>query len=502
MCVLAILDGWGVGKKDESNPIYMAKTPAIRFIEEHFPNGALQASGISIGLPWDTPGSSELGHFSIGAGRIVYQNYPRISLAIRDGSFFENQTIKNCLQATKKNAGVLHLLGTFSKTSEKSAIEHLQALCEMAKKEGIEKIILHLAVSEDDGTLATVEKMVSDFEHKKKQEHVAIGSITGEYFIKNAMQDTKTNAALLTMLETGSGRKADTLTAALQKASEKNASPDFIEPTLLPDGKAIERNDGIIFWNFEPDGWQFVTQSFEKKGFGSSSIVTLTRYPDVLAVPAFPEEKCDITLGKALADAGKTQLRVAETLREPSITYYLNGLREKPYDGEYRTILPSPRFVNAAEHPELSLKAVTDRTLMALTENAFDCIIVNFANPDVLAATGDYAATKKAIELVDEAIEKITNAVLSNGHTLIIVGSHSNAEGLVDLETGKVNTQHKTNSVPFYLVQRDFMKKEAEKTEKSGAIGILADVAPTILELMGIQKPTAMTGESLLRELV
>ncbi len=497
--MLAILDGWGVGKKDEGNPLYMAKKPALSFIEENFPCGALQASGTSVGLPWENASSSEVGHLVMGAGKVIYQNYPKISLSIRDGSFFENAALVD-LVSRAKGSSALHLVGTLSDRAVRSAKEHLFAIVELAGKIGVKRIFAHIILDgRKNNSPASSEKLLAELQGKLSKANGAFSTISGAYYGMNEAGEPK-NASLFLGALTGNAsapmfRGIQELLAAARARGPKD---ELFPPSALEGGEPIKPGDAVLFFNFEGDGLKPAAEALMKTE--GVSVGTLTDYGLKTAI-AFPKDDVRYPLGRVLADSGKSQMRIAESERYRSLTFYFNGEREEPFQNEYRAMIPSKHTLSPAEHPEMMAETVTERALMTLRERGFDFVALNYANPDVIASTGSYAATKRMAEIVDGEIGKLLSAALQENHTLIVVGSHGNAEMLLDVETGEPDTRTNPNPVPFYLVKSSLRKASPEKREKLPSIGLLSDVAPTILELMNIKKPEEMTGESLLGEL-
>ncbi len=504
LLILAILDGWGVGSKDESNPLHMAKTPNIRFIEEHFPCGSLQASGVSIGLPWETAGTSEIGHLTLGAGKIIYQNYPKVSLAIRDGSFFENRTLIELISRVKEKNGALHLVGLLASHTTYSAKEHLFALLELAKRTGLGKIFVHVVLDGKGETAHTSEKLIAELQEKLSRGGVGtIATVSGTYWaMPNDADTSRTEAVYRTLTGNETAGRFEEVPELLSNARKKNPEDEFLAPGRLAAAEPVGAKDGIIFTNFEPGGLAALASAFTHAPSLTTQLVgTLTDYGVEGVSVAFPKDEVKSPLGKVLADAGKSQMRIAESLKYRSIAFYFNGLREHPFTNEYHAIVPSLKTLNVAEHPEMMAETVTKRALMTLNERGFDFVALNYANPDIVASTGDYEATKHAAEIVDAEIGKLLKAVQKERHTLVIVGSHGNAEMLLSLESGEPDRRNNPNPVPFYLIKSTFQRKSPGKRGKLAPLGLLSDVAPTLLDLMKLQTPEEMTGTSLLKEL-
>ena len=502
--LLAVLDGWGIGKKDEGNPLYMAKKNALSFIEANFPCGALQASGIAVGLPWEAAGTSEVGHLTLGAGRTVYQNYPRVSLAIRDGSFMKNPALASFMEGAKK--GTLHFVGLLSEASSYASKEHLYALISLAEKAGIKGVMAHL-IADNDGPGAGKEflKSAEEFEAKLSKVGGRVATVSGSYY--GMSEPEKVAEVYRTLMGSKEAPRFKDLQEFVAAAEKKNPSLKLAFPDSIEGGKPVSPGDSVLFFNFEPGGIETLAaafsepdfRAFDRGGTPAVSALTLTDY-GVGAQIAFPKEEVVTPLGKALSDAGKSQMRIAESEKEKSVAFYFNGGREAPFPNEYRAIVPSKKTLSPEEHPEMMAETITERALMTLQERGFDFVMVNYANADAMARTGSYEATKRAAEIIDAEIGKLLSAVLQENHTLIIVGSHGNAETLLNEKTGEADKENNPDPVPFYLVKAS-LKKVSVPRERLPHIGLLSDVAPTILALMGLLKPPEMTGESLLSEL-
>ncbi|MDP3015342.1 MAG: 2,3-bisphosphoglycerate-independent phosphoglycerate mutase [bacterium] len=507
--VLIVLDGWGMGRPDESNPIHVVNPQNINYLKANFPSGTLQASGISVGLPWGEEGNSEVGHLNLGAGKIIYQNYPRISLAIHDKSFFENPALKTAFEHSKKNNSAVNLVGLLSEGNVHSSFEHLLALIDFAKKEGV-KINLHLFTdgrdSRPDSALELLAKL-------PKEDFVRLSSLSGRFYAMDREKHWDRTQKTYSVL-TGDGPTTDNIETHIKKTYERKFNDEFVEPVSLispisPIGP-IKDNDSIIFFNFREDRMKqiasaFIDKNFRNfpvKNFNNLYVAAMVQYDDDFNVPiAFPPKKIETCLGKILAEREKNQLRIAETQKYPHITYFFNGMREEPFKNEYRILIPSKTIIRQDEHPEMMANEITTRIIESIGESAFDFILANYANPDMIAHTGNYEACIKAVEIIDEQIGKITKAILESNAVLIITSDHGNMERVFNPLTGEPETQHDPNPVPIYLVAKEYMRPrtgiEIRQSERE-SVGVLADITPTVLELLGIPKPKEMTGRSLL----
>ena len=509
--VLAILDGWGIGLMDESNPIYAAHPQTIDMIEKNYPAGALQASGIAIGLPWEEEGNSEVGHLTIGSGRISYQHYPKITLSIESGEFFNNAELKAAFQHAEKNDSAVHLVGLLTKGNVHASLQHIGALIDMASREKCKKLYIHLITDGRDSPPKSAAELMPYV--KSKIADFGIGevvSVMGRYYAMNRdehWERTEKAYAILTSDVAHPQKLEDVLNAAYAKGF----NDEYVEPATLEEAHPIRSNDAVIFFNFREDSMRQITAPFLYPNFDkfpirpleNCFIVTMTQYDgSPLAHVAFPNEKITQTLGKIIADHGMRQLRIAETQKYAHVTYVMNGLNDKPYEEEYHVLIPSIDTPHPETHPEMMAAQITERAINALHENAFDLIVLNYANPDILAHTGNFNATRDAIKIVDKELGRLFNVVVSEGHTLIVTSDHGNAEVVIDPTTGGPETRHDTSPVPFYLIDEAYKRKTPLTVPPHlSKIGLLSDVAPTILELLKIEKPDEMTGESLLGQL-
>lgn len=507
--VLIILDGWGVGPDSETNPISVAQPSHIAYLEKNFPFGILQASGIAVGLPWGEKGNSETGHLNIGAGKIIYQYYPKITLSIRDGSFFENTALKKAFEHVKKYDSSINILGLLTQGSVHASLEHLKALLNFAQKEKVGKVKLHLFTDGKDSPPNSALKLLSFIPRER------IVSISGRFYAMDVDRRFENTEKTYEAIVGDGGLVIQDVEEHIRKTYEKNLSDEYVEPATIgsPD-KALQDNDSLIFFNFREDGMRQLAAAFVQKDFNRFRTKTFKNLYTVTMTPydagfetevAFNPDRTESPLGKVLEDYGKLQLRIAEIPKYAHVTYFFNSLRDDPFKNEYRILIPSGPDVKPEEHPEMMLHEVVSRVIESVDEKSFDFILANFANPDVMAHTGDYKACIEAVKKVDEELKRLTEACLKNDAILIITSDHGNIESVINQRTGEKETGHDINPVPIYLVARDFEKPRDEikiLSAKQKSVGILADVAPTILELMGITKPGEMTGQSLVRALI
>lgn len=525
--ILAILDGWGIGKLDESNPIHTTNPKTIKFIESSFPSGALQASGIAIGLPWKEEGNSEVGHLTIGAGKVLYQHFPRISMAIEDGSFFKNPALGRAFGHARENNSAVHLVGLLTQGNVHASFAHLAALIEMAKKENCTNLYLHIFTDGRDSPPRSLSTLIDSLEQEIKKNGVGtIASISGRYYAMDRDNRwDRTEKAYKVLV--GDSQNINSKEGVVEKVYKRDLGDEFIEPAIIDTPHPIQDKDAVIFFNFREDSMRqitesFVNPSFEKfpvKSLRNLFVTTMTEYQEAFKTAvAFSKEKVENPLGKVLADNKKTQLRIAETEKYAHVTYFFNGLRDAPFAGEYRVLIPSKKTIRHEEYPEMMAGAITGRAVIALNEGGFDFILINYANPDIIAHTGNYKATAEAIRVIDQELEKLIKSVLAGGHVLLITSDHGNAESVLNLKTGEPETTHDPNPVPIYLVAKEFQRTRAstlrgisgqagsgqaeEVSRRLETIGLLSDVAPTLLALMNIPKPASMTGQNLLDQLL
>lgn len=510
--ILAILDGWGIGTFDESNPIYYAHLPTITdYIEKNYPAGALQASGLSLGLPWEEEGNSEIGHLTIGTGNVFYQYYPRISLAIENRSFFSNEALLGACNHAKKNNSALHLVGLISKGNVHSSLDHINALLELIEKEGIKDCYIHIITDGRDSPPESAVSLATRVTEMINQHKVGtIVSAIGRYYAMNRDEHWDRTKMAYDLL-TKDTYPIHTLEDITKKTYARKFNDEYIDPSAINEHKPIKDNDAVIFFNFREDSMRqlagaFVNSNFsafERKPLTNCYFATLTEYFDTsLAHVAFAKEVAKTCLAKVFSDLGKQQLHIAETQKYAHVTYFFNGLVDTPFPNEHRVLIPTLDIPHPEQKPEMMASAITDRVLLALRENAFDFIVVNYANSDIIAHTGNYNATLEAVRIIDREMKRIVDEVLRDNHILLITSDHGNAEVLLNLTTGEPETKHNPNPVPIYLVANEFKRaKPREGFYRLKTIGILSDVAPTILELANIQKPPEMTGQSLLAQL-
>ena len=504
--VLMILDGYGLNSSTEGNGVALAKTPVMDKLMAEYPYVKGYASGLAVGLPDGQMGNSEVGHLNMGAGRIVYQELTRITKSIEDGDFFENKELLGAIENCKKNNSDLHLYGLLSDGGVHSHITHVFALLELAKRNGIKNVYVHCFMDGRD----TAPDSGKDFIAKlyEKMEELGVGeiaSVTGRYYAMDRDNRWDRVEKAYRALTLGEGNQAACGKCAIKASYEAGKTDEFVEPTVITkDGKpvgVIKDKDSVICFNFRPDRAREITRCFcddEFTGFdrGSRKDVYYVCFTDYdVTIPnkyvAFKKEKITNTFGEFLAANNMTQARIAETEKYAHVTFFFNGGIEEPNKGEDRILVKSPKVATYDLQPEMSALEVCDKLCEAIRSDKYDVIIINFANPDMVGHTGVVDAVIKAIETVDACVGRAVEAVKEKDGVMFICADHGNAEVLVDENTGEPYTAHTTNPVPFILVNYD-----NEYTLKEN--GKLCDIVPTLIDIMGMEKPAEMTGQSLL----
>ncbi|MCL1844446.1 MAG: 2,3-bisphosphoglycerate-independent phosphoglycerate mutase [Defluviitaleaceae bacterium] len=502
--VLMILDGFGLcGKSRETNAIALAETPHLDWLMEKYPCEPGAASGLDVGLPDGQMGNSEVGHTNIGAGRIVYQELTRISKEIADGDFYKNETLRGAIENVRANGSALHLYGLLSDGGVHSHNTHLYALLELAKREGISEVYVHAFLDGRDTPPASGTNYIRELETQMQKIGVGkIATISGRYYAMDRDNRWERVEKAYVALTDGVGETASTATECMEKTYAAGVNDEFVVPTvILRDGKPtakISAKDSVIFFNFRPDRAREITRAFVDANFDGFPrekmlplyYVCFTEYDGTISNKhvAFHAQSMDNVLGKYLADKGRTQLRLAETEKYAHVTFFFNGGNEAPYDGEDRILVPSPKVATYDLQPEMSAPEVADKLIEAIESQKYDLIVVNFANCDMVGHTGMMDAAISAVETIDTCVARSMDAMLKNGTRMFFCADHGNADKMMDGDT--VFTAHSTNPVPFVLFN-------------CGDIGLapdgrLADIAPTLLDLMGLPKPPEMTGKSLL----
>ena len=499
--ILTILDGWGHSEETKGNAIKLANTPNIDKIIETYPNSLLSASGKDVGLPDKQMGNSEVGHTTIGAGRIINQDLVRIQKSIETKEFFTNNKIHDICKKIEKRESTLHIIGLCSNGGVHSHIEHLKGLISIIKNYK-NTICLHLITDGRDTEPKIATSFIQEILNEIKDiPNIKISTISGRYYsMDRDCRWARTEKAYKTLTENNNIENNNSIIEIIEKYYENNISDEFIPPTRVNTGK-INNNDGILFFNFRPDRIRQLLHCLAKnnfKGFKTKTInnlfiTTFTEYDSTLNIPSiFPAEHHTNFLGQIIANNGLKQLRLAETEKYAHVTYFFNGGVEEPFPGEDRELIPSPKVQTYDLQPEMSAYSITQSALNAIDKNIYKIIIINYANPDMIGHTGELNATIKAIEVVDKCIEKIFNKIKEYKGTLIITADHGNADYMID-KNNKPCKSHSTNEVPFILINHDNYTLKKLKSQ-----GCLADIAPTILDLLEIKIPKEMNGNSLI----
>jgi len=501
---LVILDGWGISDRCDNNAVCQAQTPTVDGLRQHWPTSRLGASGRDVGLPDGQMGNSEVGHLNLGAGRIVYQDLTRISLAIEDGSLFENPALQRICQRLVESGGKLHLLGLLSDGGVHSHNTHLYALVRLAKRIGVKDVCIHAFMDGRD----TPPKSGAGYLRQLEEELAAIGlgriaTVTGRYWAMDRDNRwDRVEKAYLALTE-GIGISATGSAEAIQGAYAAGQTDEFVEPRVVGSDGTIDDRDGVIFFNFRADRAREMTRALTDREFSGFTrrknpqlvdYVCLTEYDETFDLPiAFSQESYPDLLAEVVSKAGLKQLRIAETEKYAHVTFFFNGGVEHAWEGEDRVLIPSPQEVATYDQkPEMSAVEVTDEVVRRVESGAYQMIILNYANPDMVGHTGVLSAAVKAVETVDTCLGRVVEAVLKAGGQLLITADHGNCEQMTDADGGP-HTAHTSN--PVQLIFVDAERKDCRLRE-----GILADLAPTILTLLGLPIPAAMTGKSLILE--
>lgn len=512
--VLLVLDGYGIAPLNMGNPRRLANTPTLEWLEKHAFLGSLQASGAAVGLPWGEAGNSEVGHMSIGTGRTVYQHLTRIVAAIRNGSFFSNLALREAFAHARDKGGAVHLMGLISSGSVHAYIDHVYALFEMAQRAGM-PVYLHVFTDGRDAMPHEAVKFLPQVDERMKKMGVGrIATVCGRRFAMDRDGRWDRTEKTYRLLTEGKGARASSAEEAVQRAYDAEETDETVPPTVIQDAEGndppfVGANDSLIFFNFREDSARQITHAFAQKDFSEFErpslqnfyFVTMTQYEEALPVAvAFPLEEAINTFAEVIAKEGLTQLRVAETEKYAHVTYFFNGGIEKPFPGEEHKLIPSSHEGEADEEPQMRAAAIAEVVVADMEEKKHDVVVANFANCDLVGHTGNFAACVKAVEAVDGALMRVLDVARAKDVTVFITADHGNVEEKVDLISGRKLTEHTTNPVPFFGVGTDItIPSDREfRFDPTETTGLLADVAPTILQYLGIPKPREMTGSSLL----
>lgn len=498
---LIILDGWGYSEKPDGNAVHNARKPVWDRLWNTYPHMLLRTSGTDVGLPADQMGNSEVGHLNLGAGRVVYQEFSRISRAIKNGAFFTNQTLTRAVDKAVGSGKAVHIMGLLSPGGVHSHEEHILAMLELAVKRGAKQVYVHAFLDGRDTPPRSATPSIKALEDKcAALGHGHIASIVGRYYAMDRDHRWPRIQAAYDLITQGQSEfQAPTASAALEQAYARDESDEFVKATaIVPAGEQPVRmadGDVAIFMNFRSDRARQITRAFIEPDFNGfvrahkpklGAFVSLTEYNDEFDVPvAFPSERLHNVFGAYISRHGRRQLRIAETEKYAHVTFFFNGGEEQPFEGEDRILIPSPNVATYDLQPEMSAAEVTDKLVAAIESGKYDAIICNYANPDMVGHTGNFDATVKAIETIDVCLGRIHEALLKVGGEMLITADHGNAEQLIGDGTGQAHTAHTTNPVPMIYMGRP---------ARLNSNGVLADVAPTMLTLMGLPLPPEMSG--------
>ncbi len=505
--VLVILDGYGLNDEVKGNAVAQANTPVMDRLMKEYPFVKGYASGMAVGLPDGQMGNSEVGHLNMGAGRIVYQELTRITKSIEDGDFFENEGLMEAIDNCKANHSALHLFGLLSSGGVHSHNTHVYGLLELAKRNGIDKVYVHAFLDGRDTAPTSGKEFMAELVEKMKEIGVGkVATVSGRYYAMDRDNNWDRVQKAYAAIAQGTGNTADDAVEAVAASYAAGVNDEFVVPTVITEGgkptATVNDSDSVVFFNFRPDRARQMTRAFcadDFTGFDrgkriNTKFVCFTEYDVTIPnkIIAFHKVSLDNTLGAYLAAKGLTQARIAETEKYAHVTFFFNGGVEEPNENETRILVDSPKYVPTYDKkPRMSAYTVCDELCKAITSGKYDVIICNFANPDMVGHTGVMEAAVKAIEVIDECVGEVVGFIKEVGGQLFICADHGNAEQLIDYETGESFTAHTTNPVPFILVNAD-----EKYSLREG--GCLADIAPTLLELMNVEQPKEMTGKSLL----
>ncbi|MGD9580202.1 MAG: 2,3-bisphosphoglycerate-independent phosphoglycerate mutase [Vampirovibrionia bacterium] len=500
--LLTILDGFGVSETTEANAIKLANTPNYDEILKSYPNTTIRADGLSVGLPEGQMGNSEVGHLNIGAGRIVNQELTRINKAIQEGTFFTNQILLNAVENVKKNNSALHVMGLVSPGGVHSSMDHLYGILELAKKNNIEKVYVHAFLDGRDTPPASASGYLKQVDDKLKEMNLPqIATVVGRYYAMDRDNRWERVEIAYNALVIGDGVESDSSYKAVEESYAQGVNDEFVKPIIVLKDARIKDNDSVIFFNFRPDRAREITRAialsdfngFErKKVLNNLYYVCMTQYDETFNLPiVYPPHHLSNIMGDILDRNNIKHFTTAETEKYAHVTFFFNGGVETPYKTETRVLVPSPKVATYDLQPEMSAPLVCDKVVEALQNPEYGFVLVNFANPDMVGHTGVLEAAIKAIETIDECLGRILKVVKEQNFTMILTADHGNAECMVDPITGEPHTAHTTNPVPFVLIN-------ADKDYGVAKTGKLADLIPTVLDIMNIDKPDDMDGASLI----
>ena len=498
-----ILDGWGIGNKSKGDVIYSTPTPYWDYLTQTYPNSQLQASGENVGLPDGQMGNSEVGHLNIGAGRVLYQDLVKINKACKDGSILENPEIKSAFSYAKENGKSIHFMGLTSDGGVHSSLEHVYALCDIAKHYELDKVFIHCFMDGRDTDPRSGKGFIEQLQNHCAKSAGVVASIIGRYYAMDRDKRWERVKEAYDLLVNGVGEKATDMVAAMQASYDADVTDEFVKPIVNAnvDGR-IKEGDVVIFYNYRNDRAKELTIVLTQQDMPEEGMMTIPGLQYYCMTPydasfkgvhiLFDKENVSNTLGEYLSSLNKSQLHIAETEKYAHVTFFFNGGIDEPKPHETRVLVASPKVATYDMQPEMSAPEVCEKVLEAIENKDYGFILVNFANPDMVGHTGDIPAATKACKVVDECVGKIADKCKEYGITMLLTADHGNAETMVDEETNKPQTAHTTNEVPFVVINGP---KGLELKED----GALCNVAPTVLQLMGIEQPKEMDCESLVK---
>ena len=500
--LLMILDGWGVGNHGKGDVIFQTPTPYMDYLAQNYPNSELQASGENVGLPDGQMGNSEVGHLNIGAGRIVYQDLVKINRACADGSILKNPEVVSAYEYAKNNGKSVHLMGLTSNGGVHSSLDHLFRLCEISKEYGIANTYVHCFMDGRDTDPKSGKGFIEQLQAECEKTGCQIASIVGRFYAMDRDKRWERVKVAYDLLVKGEGKQATDMVAAMEESYAEGVTDEFVKPinNANVDG-TIKEGDVVIFFNYRNDRAKELTIVLTQQDMPEQGMMTIPGLQYYCMTPydasftgvhiLFPKENVENTLGEYISSKGLKQLHTAETEKYAHVTFFFNGGRETPYDGEERILVASPKVATYDLKPEMSAYEVKDKLVAAIKENKYDFIVVNFANGDIVVHTVIYEAIEKAVKAVDDCVKEVVEAAKATDYETIIIADHGNADNAINAD-GTPNTAHSLNPVPFIYVTAN---KNA-KVEN----GILADVAPSILHIMGLEQPKEMTGKNLIQD--
>ncbi|MFH1632246.1 MAG: 2,3-bisphosphoglycerate-independent phosphoglycerate mutase [bacterium] len=515
-----ILDGFGVAPDSDGNAVTKAATPVFDELTRRYPVVTVRASGEFVGLMWGEMGNSEVGHLTIGSGRVYYQTLPKIERALADKTFFKNEAFLRGLEHVKKTGGTLHLMGIISAGKVHGFDIHCHALLQLAKDQGLKDVAVHAFLDGRDTLYNSGIDFVTALDQKIKEIGVGrIATLSGRYFAMD--RDNRWDRVEKAYNAIALGESPQTTEnpfEAIKASYSKEVYDEEFSPTVITKGgkpvATVKEGDAVIFFNFRPDRARQITKAFTLPSFDkfertyikNLSFTTMVEYEKGLPVDvAYPPETIQNCLAEVLSNAGLVQLHIAETEKYAHVTFFFNGTREDPFPNEDRAIIPSPKVASYDKAPEMSARQVTDRVIKEIRTDNYDVIIMNYANPDMVSHTGDLVASKKAVEVVDECVGKVVDEVLKKNGVVFITADHGNAEEVQNLQTGDIDKEHSTNPVPFCIIGKQYEGQAGLAGDVPGGdlslmppIGMLADVAPTILKILGVPIPPEMNGTPLI----